>query len=65
MRELINCIADYIKTGNNSGLKLFGDKIYLFMGFYEFIYFSRFSLIFINMQISRFTPLTTGSKTLV
>ena len=42
-----NCNANDLKTCNNNGLRL--KSVYLFV--YDFLLFSMFSLIFMNMQI--------------
>ena len=55
-----------LKLATKVVLRCFWAEMYLFMGFYyDFIQFLRFSLIFINMKISRFTYLTTGRNTCV
>ena len=64
--NLSNCITDYIKTGNSSGLNMFFGLNYVYLFFVDdLIKFLRFSLIFINMKICKFTPLTTEKKTRV
>ena len=49
MRELIKWITDYIKTGNNSGLKMCWAEICLFMGFYYDLFNFK---VFINIHKS-------------
>ena len=39
MRDPIKFITDYIKTGNNNGLKMFLGWNMLMYVFYDFIYF--------------------------
>ena len=67
MKELVKLYhLLYKKNGNNGGQKMFFGLKYVYLcSFYVILFFKKISFIQINMQISRFTYLTTGKKACV